>query len=117
LKINKIIGASAQSRLFAQARLLMDLELQLQRLLPAQLQTHCRLLAINGKTLVLAADSPAWAARLRFHTHQLVKQLTLPRTVQLRAIRIRVRPPDKTAPFRHQSPLCLPGNGAIRRVT
>jgi len=102
LKINKIIGSGAQSRLLAQARLLMNLEVQLQQLLPAQLQAHCRLLAINGKTLVLAADSPAWAARLRFHTHQLVKQLTLPRTVKLQAIRIRVRPPERTAPLLRQ---------------
>jgi hypothetical protein len=102
LKIKEIIGNRAQSKLVAQARLLMDLEIQLQRLLPAPLQAHCRLLAVNGTTLVLAADSPAWALRLRFHTHQLVRQLTLPRSVRLRGIRIRVRPPENTALTRHQ---------------
>ncbi len=103
LKINKIIGAGAQSGLLAQARLLMALELQLRRVLPVPLQDHCRLLAINGRTLVLAADSPAWAVRLRFHTYQLVKQLTLPRTMKLRAIRIRVRPTENTALSTRQS--------------
>jgi len=103
LKINKIIGSCAQSGLIAQARLLMALEQQLRRVLPAQLQAHCRLLAVNGQTLVLAADSPAWAVRLRFHTYQLVKQLTLPRTMKLRTIRIRVRPPEPTAPITRQA--------------
>ncbi|MGB5540136.1 MAG: DUF721 domain-containing protein [Gammaproteobacteria bacterium] len=98
LKINEIIGTHAQSRLVAQARLLMNLEAQLQQLLPDPLQAHCHLLAVNGKILVLAADSPAWAVRLRFHTHQLVKKLTLPGGVSLRSIRIRVRPPETTAP-------------------
>ena len=98
LKINEIIGTRAQSRLVAQARLLMELETQLHRLLPDQLQAHCRLLAVNGKVLVLAADSPAWAVRLRFHTHQLVKQLTLPGGISLRSIRIRVRPPQTATP-------------------
>ena len=103
LKINKIIGIGPQSRLVAQARVLMKLEAQLQQLLPARLRDHCRLLAVNGQTLVLAADSPVWAARLRFHTYQLVKQLSVPRTVKLRSIRIRVRPPDETTPFAGQS--------------
>jgi hypothetical protein len=102
LKINEIIGRRGQSRLVSRARALMDLEAQLQHLLPDVLRPHCRLLAVNGTTLVLAADSPAWAARLRFHTHQLVRQLTPPGGVTLRGIRIRVRPPEKSATYRRQ---------------
>ncbi|MGD8843796.1 MAG: DUF721 domain-containing protein [Gammaproteobacteria bacterium] len=102
LKINEIIGKRVQSRLVSRARALMDLDAQLQHLLPDTLRPHCRLLAVNGTTLVLAADSPAWAARLRFHTHQLARQLTPPGGVKLRGIRIRVRPPQKSAPYRRQ---------------
>jgi len=98
LKINKIINSGSQAGLVAQVRVLIDLEAQLQQLLPTPLRDHCRLLAVNGQTLVLAADSPAWAARLRFHTHQLIKQLAVPRAVVLRSIRIRVRPDDETSP-------------------
>lgn len=102
LKINEIIGNRIQSRLVTQARALMALDAQLQQQLPDALRTHCRLLAVNGTTLVLAADSPAWAARLRFHTHQLVRELTPPGGVRLRGIRIRVRPPEKSGPYRRR---------------
>lgn len=102
LKINEIIGSRIQSRLVTQARALMALDAQLQQLLPDALRPHCRLLAVNGTTLVLAADSPAWAARLRFHTHQLVRELTPPGGVKLRGIRIRVRPPEKSGPYRRR---------------
>jgi hypothetical protein len=94
LKINKIIKSSAQSRLLARVRLLADLDAQLQALLVPPLQQHCRVLALREPVLVLAADSPVWAVRLRFHAPQLVRRLSLPQSVRLRSIRVRVRPPQ-----------------------
>jgi len=76
----------------------MALETLLQTLLPESLKTHCRLLAFREDTLVLAADSPVWAARLRFHAPQLVKQFNRNQTVKLRTIQIRVRPPERIVP-------------------
>jgi len=63
--------------------------------LPEPLKGHCRVLSVRDNTLVLAADSPVWAARLRFHTTQLVKQLNRQQTVKLRTVRVRVRPPER----------------------
>jgi hypothetical protein len=94
LKINKIIKSGAQSRLLARARLLADLDAQLQTLLVPPLQQHCRVLALREPVLVLAVDSPVWAVRLRFHAPQLVKRLSLPQSMRLRSIRVRVRPPQ-----------------------
>jgi hypothetical protein len=76
----------------------MALETRLQGLLPDPLKAHCRLLAVRGEILVLAADSPVWAARLRFHAPQLVKQLNHTQTVTLHTIQIRVRPPERIVP-------------------
>jgi hypothetical protein len=83
LQINNLLGRSQYSRLVSQTRILVALETLLQELLP---------------DLVLAADSPVWAARLRFHAPQLVKQLNRSQTVKLRTIRIRVRPPERLVP-------------------
>ena len=94
IKINKLLNTGAQSRLLAQARLLADLDIQLQTLLAPPLQQHCRVLALREPVLVLAADSPVWAARLRFHAPQLIRKLSLPRSLRLRSIRVRVRPPE-----------------------
>jgi hypothetical protein len=62
---------------------------------------------------VLAADSPVWAARLKFHSSQLVKQLNRQQTVKLRTVRIRVRPPEKQlVTERRNTPLKLGINSA-----
>jgi len=98
LQISKLLGRSQYSRLVSQTRILKALETLLQELLPEPLKAHCHLLAIREETLVLAADSPVWAARLRFHSPQLVKQLNRSQTVKLRTIRIRVRPPERKVP-------------------
>lgn len=103
LKINKFIKTGPVSSLVARAATLADLGIQVERLLPATLQPHCRLLSRHGQTLVLAADSPVWAARLRFHTPRLVKQLARELAESQFTIRVRVIPPVKstTSPVKH----------------
>ena len=114
LKINNIEGGNKYKRLLSKARSLMDLDIIVHKLLPAPLNDHCRVLTIRDKNLVLAADSPVWAARLRFHTHQLVQQLCRHQTVKLSAVRIRVRPPDRQPiPDRHQTPRRLVASSSI----
>ena len=43
--------------------------------LPPDLAGHCQPANLRGKTLVIHADSPAWAAKMRFHAPQLVQRL------------------------------------------
>jgi hypothetical protein len=105
LQIRKLLAGSQYSRLISQARTLIVLEAALQELLPESLKAHCQLLAVRDETLVLAADSPVWAARLRFHAPQLVKQLCLSQAVTLRTVRIRVRPPERNIPASCRSTL------------
>ena len=102
LKINKLLGAGRLAGLLANSRDLEKMDILLAELLPAPLNTHCHLLSIRNSVLVMAADSPVWAARLRFHAPQLVKQL-LPRLPAKRCtIHVRVRPPEiPPAPLRH----------------
>ena len=108
LQVKKLLGGSQYSRLVSQARVLLGLDGLIQELLPDALKTHCRVLSVRDQTLVLAADSPVWAARLKFHSSQLVKQLNRQQTVKLRTVRIRVRPPEKrVATERRNAPLKL----------
>ena len=97
LQINKVSGGK-YAYLVGRARTLMELGVLLQKLLPAPLNEHCRVLAIKDETLIIASHSPVWAARLRFHAPLLVKQLSDHQTVKLRTVLVRVRPPEKTSP-------------------
>ena len=96
LKINKLLGKSDFSRLLSRARALGELNAVLQDLLPTPLNEHCRIVNLRDGVLYLSADSPVWAARLRFHGAQLVKQLARDHTVRLRTVRVRVRATDKS---------------------
>ena len=103
-KISTLTGGSRYTQLLSRARELMTLDKMLHELIPTPLNEHCTALNVAGTTLILAADSPVWAARLRFHAPQLVKQLTSDHTVDIRAVRIRVRPADRPAPAKkHQN--------------
>ena len=93
-RIGKLLGRSEASRLLAQARALGELDALVKRLIPSPLNGYCRVLSLRDTTLVLAAASPVWAARLRFHTPLLVKQLSNHPAVKVRTIQVRVRPPD-----------------------
>ncbi len=93
----------------------MELQVLVQNLLPEPLNTHCRVLAVRDETLILATNSPVWAARLRFHAPLLVKQLYDRGTVKLRTVRVRVRPPEKALappPVRRQAAL-RPGKSGV----
>jgi hypothetical protein len=67
--------------------------------LPADLATHCRPGNLRGNTLVIHADSPAWAAKMRFHAPQLIRSLQRANGLSgLERCDVRVLPVT-TAPF------------------
>ena len=92
--IGRILGRSQATRLLEGASALEKIAAIVHDLLPSPLKEHCRVLSVRGAALVLAADSPVWAARLRFHSPGLVKQMDHIKTVKLRTVQVRVRPVD-----------------------
>ncbi|MCC6207745.1 MAG: DUF721 domain-containing protein [Gammaproteobacteria bacterium] len=73
--------------------------------LPPSFQQHCRVAGITQQTLILHADSPAWATKLRYYCPQLPADLCqLPDFRQLTDIRIKVIPPEFLQTSRQTSP-------------
>ena len=102
LKINKLLGTGRLAGLLACSSELRKMDILLTELLPAPLNEHCHILSIRNSVLVMAADSPVWAARLRFHAPQLVKQLLLRLPAKRCTIQVRVRPPEiPPVPLQH----------------
>ena len=82
-------------RLYAQARLLQQLQALLDRHLPQPLGSHCRVAALDQEVLTLHTDSPAWAAKLRFLTADILKILRNSNTFgSISTIRVKARPPE-----------------------
>lgn len=98
-RIGSLLERSEISRLLSRARALGELDALVHELTPSPLNAHCRVLAVRDDILVVAADSPVWAARLRYQSSQLVKQLSGVSSVKLRTVQVRVRASE-------QSPEC-----------
>jgi hypothetical protein len=92
LKGNNSVLAS----LCARADYLHEMNLKLCSHLPAPLNIHCKLANITDDTVIMHADSSAWAARLRYSIPEILNimhnQLN---TINVKSIRIKVIFPDK----------------------
>jgi len=109
-QIGSLLERSEISRLLSRARALGELDAQVHELIPPPLNAHCRVLAVRDDTLVVAADSPVWAARLRYQSSQLVKQLSGVSSVKLRTVQVRVRASEQS-PDRRITPIRQPVSG------
>lgn len=63
------------AELVTHARQLGHLSDIIQAMLEPSLADHCHLAHFDGSRMVIVADSPAWATRLRFSVDTLVSQL------------------------------------------
>jgi hypothetical protein len=123
-QIRDLLDSSESSRLFSRARALGELDALVHQLIPAPLNGHCRVLAVRDDTLIVAADSAAWATRLRYQCPQLAKHLAGIASVTLRTVQVRVRaaeprPPTRPDPIRQPAPVkkSLALKQAARTVT
>ncbi|HXF08680.1 MAG TPA: DUF721 domain-containing protein [Candidatus Acidoferrales bacterium] len=68
-------GRSESATLIARAAVLAQQSERLRAHLPEPLDQHCVLANVRGDTAVLAADSAAWASRLRYLAPALLPRL------------------------------------------
>ncbi|MEN8167827.1 MAG: DciA family protein, partial [Pseudomonadota bacterium] len=66
---------------------------QVRLLLPSPLDDHCSSAVLQNGRLVLLADSPVWASRLRYLSHNLQRQLSQ-KGFSIRRIQSRVSIPE-----------------------
>lgn len=91
----KLLHGSSEglSRLLAHARRLAAIGRTVDSVLGHPLADHCRVSNLRGNILVVQADSPAWAARLRYRAPALLATLRAPETLpELRNIQIKIIP-------------------------
>lgn len=85
----------ALKRLLSEANRTTRLGRRLSGKLPKEFVPHTKLAALRDGCLVLLADTPAWATRLRYATPQILQQLSLCQEfVGVKSIRVRVLRPD-----------------------
>lgn len=91
---------SPYGRLIERSRLHIDLQARLESLLAPGTIGHYRVQNLREGILILQADSPSWASRLRFELPRLLEQLrAMPGLQQLRDIQIRVATASQPRPM------------------
>ncbi len=107
-KLNALLQRALPADLAARAAQLRHLQAALAPLLPPPLGEHCRAAALHDGELVLSADSPAWASRLRYLAPMLQAQLSRKAGLRLQRIAVTVAPPaprvGRRPPLRNLSP-------------
>lgn len=80
-------------------------------LLPDGLREHCQQAAIKGATLLLFADSPVWAAKLRLYAPEVLSRFKTHHP-KLKRCQVRVSPPWIPPQYSH-----FPASKADRRIS
>ena len=100
--LKDVLGSPGIEDLRRHARRLLRLEKAIHGKLPPPLPDHCRVANLHRDELVLQADSPAWASRLRYLAPMLVERLRQDHGLTVTAITVRTRlhntPPDGSRP-------------------
>jgi len=91
----------------------------LSRILPSPLNLHVWASAYENGILTLLTDGPAWATRLKYQQHELIKQLNADPAVKLSKILIKIR--NQPAPRAQQKPkrrnLSASAKASIQKAT
>ncbi|MBA2593426.1 MAG: DUF721 domain-containing protein [Pseudomonadota bacterium] len=92
--IREIVKAAARggdAAVLPELQLLRRLDAVIQAAMPEELRAHWRIGRLTAGTLTLFADSPVWAARLRYLAPVLIERLAgRPGGPAIQAIRVRV---------------------------
>ena len=91
--------AGQLSPLLDHVRLLRHLSAVLREVLTGPMTEHCRAANLDGTTLVISADSPAWATKLRYQLSSLLAQLQAREDLPpIERLRVRIQPADQARP-------------------
>lgn len=83
-------------------RQLQGLNTLISELLGSELAAHCQLANIRDKTLILTADSAAWATRVRYMAPQLLQKLRSDERLNgIDSVHVKITPPVSPADTSH----------------
>ncbi len=92
--LGDILAGSKLADLASRARDAESLCQQIKDLLPEPEGAHVTGASRNGDTVIILADTAAWATRIRFHAPGLLKWLSPKFDGTVDRVRVRVRPDD-----------------------
>ena len=101
----KSLRGAISPRILQRVVTLRRIDEALRDCLPAECCSHCRAAGLEGGTLYLVTDSPAWRARLHFYTPRIIRYFNRLGKFSLEGVKIRVaRSIEPPPPLRPSGP-------------
>ena len=90
----KRLGGAIPEHIATRIARLKPLDAALRECLPTDCATHCRSAGISQGTLHIVADSPAWRARIRFHSNAIIRHINGLGNSAVERVEVRVGRPE-----------------------
>ena len=91
-QLKDLLAGNDLSQLVLRAREAGELDARVRSLLPEALAAHVTGAVLHEHTVVVLADSAAWATRIRFHAPELVARLAPRYDGAVTRVQVKVRP-------------------------
>lgn len=90
----------------------------LHEVIPFSMHEHCRVGILKEKVLVIIAQSPAWATRLRYLTPQIIQHLKKSKHFGISKIQVKIRPQhqERSQPTRKANVLSKENADLLRKT-
>lgn len=88
----KSIRSQLPNALLQKASQLKALNQELLLILPMEFDGHIQVAGVHRSLLTLEADSPVWAAKIRYLTYEITKQLSSKTGLKIKSIKVTVQP-------------------------
>ena len=88
----KLLQSHLSNTLLQKAHWLNNLNQQLLLILPMEFDGHVKVAGVHRSLLILEADSPVWATKIRFLSYEITKQLSVKTDLKLKSIKVNIQP-------------------------
>jgi hypothetical protein len=92
ISLSVALSAPGLASLVERARFLKQLNRSIQAMLPQTLSKHVQVANLRGDCLVMLADSPIWATRLRYQRQAVLDGLWQAHSIRCRLLEVKVQP-------------------------
>lgn len=92
LPLSLALAAPGLASLVDRARFLRQLDRDIRAGLPEPLSRHALVANLRGDCLVMLADSPTWATRLRYQRQKVLDLVWRTHSIRCRTLEVKVQP-------------------------
>ncbi|MBN1378458.1 MAG: DUF721 domain-containing protein [Gammaproteobacteria bacterium] len=108
----KPLGSKLPSILKQRANWLLELNQHLYTVLPAEFHSHVQIAGLHRSLLTLEADSPVWAAKVRYQGNDLARQLSVKTGLTIKSVKLLIQPKKTIPEAVKRNPLTISSHSA-----